>query len=260
MRPIFTETEKKIDFFKILESKNIDKILDLVESGGRIFSTEELEQNGYKLLPDTDFLDELDRQSKFKNLPSLNQICRIYRGDLSSGSNKILEMASTEETNFKYLHLRDVVDGIIDKFETSLTHIDETAQEKFCAVNNSLVMGKNAPMRIGILQIAENVKVLLGGNVYALDVIDKNFNPIYLMLYLQSDDAMQRLRKALKGNSPVQMLSLSDLRQMKIPPIPIEKQNEIADKYLQLQAELKILHEREQALFKAVKDLSKTEK
>ena len=256
---IFSKLEGQHNYFRMLEKKDIDKILDLLESGGRIFTTEKLEENGYKLLPDTEFLNELDRQNRLKNLPSLSQICRIYRGDLSAGSNKILEMASTEETNFKYLHLRDVVDGIIDKFETSLTNIDERAQEKFCAVNNTLVMGKNAPMRIGILQIPDNVKVLLGGNVYALEVTDKNFNPIYLMLYLQSEDAMQRLRKALKGNSPVQMLSLADLRQMKIQPVPIERQNEIAEKYLQLQAEMKILKDKENSLMNEIKSLQPDE-
>ena len=256
---IFSKPKAQHNYFRRLEKKDIDKIFDLLENGGRIFSTEELEENGYKLLPDTDFLNELDRQNRLKNLPSLSQICRIYRGDISAGSNKILEMTSEEETNFKYLHLRDVADGIIDKFETSLTNIDEKTQEKFCAVNNTLVMGKNAPIRIGILQISDNVKILLGGNVYALDVIDKNFNPIYLMLYLQSDDAMQRLRKALKGNSPVQMLSLADLRQMKIPPVPIERQNEIAEKYLQIQAEMKILKDKENSLMNEIKSLQPDE-
>ena len=121
----------------------------------------------------------------------------------------------------------------------------EKKQTGYCAKNGVLVMGKNAPLRVGILELPENTQVLLGGNIYAMEVTSAKYDPVYVMAYLQSADGMRQLNLFLNGNTAVQIISIKDLGNIKIPSRPLDEQRAVAKKYQELFMKMKTL------LFKA---------
>lgn len=225
---------------RTLKAKDMDAIFQALEkdsSNSRCFSCEEMAGRGYRLLPDAEFLNNDEYCMSMSDLPMIQDICQIYRGDIAANAKALEGSFSETPTDCQYLQLKDVQDGIISGPLKYLKEIDEK-KSQFCANNGVLIMGKNAPVRIGLLEVSEDAKVLLSGNIYAMKVDEGKCDSVYLMLYLQSEDGMRQLEHILRGKTAVQTIGLQDLKKVKIPMIPLEEQHEIAKKYRELHAEL----------------------
>ena len=73
-------------------------------------------------------------------------------------------------------------------------------------------------------------------------------NPIYVMLYLRSQQGQQELARYVNG-AVMRAISIKDLKQVKIPRMEMEEQNKMAEKYKQFMVRLeKIDLERERIL------------
>lgn len=73
-------------------------------------------------------------------------------------------------------------------------------------------------------------------------------NPIYVMLYLRSQQGQQELVRYVNG-AVMRAISIKDLKQVKIPRMELEEQNKMAEKYKQFMVRLeKIDLERERIL------------
>lgn len=232
--------------YKTLTSENIETILRRLQQDGersRLSSPEELATRGFSLLPDADYLKNEDFYHNHPGVP-LSDICRIYRGAVALSGKTLENCFSEMPTPFQYLQLKDVQGGLIQGPLPYLQSI-EKKQTGYCAKNGVLVMGKNAPLRVGILELPENTQVLLGGNIYAMEVTSAKYDPVYVMAYLQSADGMRQLNLFLNGNTAVQIISIKDLGNIKIPSRPLDEQRAVAKKYQELFMKMKTL------LFKA---------
>lgn len=229
---------------RTLTPENIETILERLHRDGshsRLASPEELATRDFSLLPDAGLLADMDF---YRSLPDdavpLSDICRIYRGAV--GFSGDADRFSDTPTAFQYLQLKDVQGGIIQGPLPFLRSI-EKKEASYCAWNGVLVMGKNVPLRVGMLETPENAQVLLGGNIYAMEVTSAEYDPIYVMAYLQSADGLRQMNIFLGGKTPVQILPKNSLAKIKIPYLPIEKQRAVAEKYRALHAKLKGLLE-----------------
>lgn len=222
---------------KTFTAENIETILQRLTQDGersRASSHEELAEREYALLPDVDFLaDEDFYYHGLSNGVSLSEICRIYRGAVAFSGKSLESSFSESPTSFQYLQLKDVQEGFIRGPLPYLQSLGKK-QEAYCAQNGVLVMGKNAPLRVGLLETPGNTKVLLGGNIYALEVISETYDPAYIMIYLQSADGMRQMHHFLKGRTAVQIIALKDLANIKIPPRPLDEQRAVVAKYRSL--------------------------
>ncbi len=247
--PTPPKTDVKIPRGKTLTPENMETIIERLHQDGkrsRLASPEELATRGFSLLPDADYLEDADFVRNLQNVKLLPDICRIYRGSVTFGSEARESRYSEEATPFQYLHLKDVQGGILKGPLPYLQYIDKK-QAAHCAKNGVLVMGKNAPLRVGVLELPENTQVLLGGNIYAMEITDPDFDPVYVMAYLQSENGRRQLKIKLRGRSAVQIIPIKALDEIRIPACPIEKQRAVAEEYRQLFAKRqKLLNEAEQ--------------
>lgn len=228
-------TDVKPSSRKTFTEENIETILQRLEQDGdrsRMSSPEELAGRGYALLPDADFLADEDFYHGFEGVP-LSEICRIYRGAVAFSGKSLESRFSEMPTLFQYLQLKDVQEGFIRGPLPYLQGL-EKKQEAYCARNGILVMGKNAPLRVGLLETPENTKVLLGGNIYAMEVISEAYDPAYIMIYLQSEDGMRQMRRCLEGRTAVKIIAVKALENIKIPPRPLKEQRAIVAQYRSL--------------------------
>ena len=197
-------------------------------------SSEELAGRDYSLLPDAEFLADEDFCRNLSGEP-LSEICKIYRGAVAFSSKSLENESrfSDSPTPFQYLQLKDVQEGFIRGPLPYLQSLDKK-QEAYCAQNGVLVMGKNAPLRVGILETPENTKVLLGGNIYAMEVTSKKYDPAYIMIYLQSAEGRRQMNHALKGETAVRIIPRKALADIKIPLCELDKQRAVVAKYREL--------------------------
>lgn len=79
------------------------------------------------------------------------------------------------------------------------------------------------------------------GNLLILRADTSKINPIYLKAYLESEQGIAGLSALLTGVA-MQVISLERLKKMLVPVPDMEEQNEIAEKYLSIVDELKILN------------------
>ena len=222
---------------KSFTEEDIETILQRLKQDGdhsRASSSEELAGRDYSLLPDAEFLADEDFCRNLSGVP-LSEICKIYRGAVAFSSKSLENESrfSDSPTPFQYLQLKDVQEGFIRGPLPYLQSLDKK-QEAYCAQNGVLVMGKNAPLRVGILETPENTKVLLGGNIYAMEVTSKKYDPAYIMIYLQSAEGRRQMNHALKGETAVRIIPRKALADIKIPPCELDKQRAVVAKYREL--------------------------
>ncbi len=231
---------------KTFTEENIETILQRLGQDGehsRALSPEELEERGYRLLPDADFLADEDFIHNLSGVP-LKNICKIYRGAVAFSGKSLESRFSDSPTPFQYLQLKDVQEGFIRGPLPYLQSLDKK-QETYCAQNGVLVMGKNAPLRVGMLETPGNAKVLLGGNIYAIEVKSEkseesekyDYDPAYIMIYLQSAEGRRQMNHALNGETAVKIITRKALENIKIPPCPLEDQRAFVAKYCTLDEE-----------------------
>jgi type I restriction enzyme M protein len=244
---------------RTLKEKDIENILQELKndsSHSRSLSKKDLASRNYKLLPDTEYWDNDDycRSLADSAMPAIKEVCQIYRGDITANAKNLKNSFSEAPTEFQYLQLKDVQEGIIKTPLQYLKSIDEK-QYSFCVEKDILVMGRNAPIRIGFLQVPDNAKVLLSGNIYALQTNEEIYDPVYLMLYLQSEDGMRQLSHILRGRTAMQTIALRDLEQVKIPLIPLEEQKAVVSNFWKLQKDLQQLLDKADQIRTSIRQL-----
>ena len=165
--------------------------------------------------------------------------------DVSRGmqvpASQLDELTSDEPTEFRFLRLSDVQDGVIGSDMLSLKELDPR-RERYCAHTGQLLISKNGnPFRSTIIEVPEGQKVLVNGNFYIVDLDQSKVDPYYVLAYLNSEKGMDAFDRLSVGTT-VPMLSLETLRSLKIPALPIEEQHQIASEYRQAMDEVAMTH------------------
>jgi len=218
-----------------LEKDDVEKILDAYynnSENSRLVTIDEIQKHDYILNPKR----YIGVENSVYNTITLGEVCKsINRGAMIS-SAELDKLVCLEETEHQYLMLQNINDGLIDQDLPYLTHIDEKYQ-KYCVKNGDLIISKNAPFKVALVKLAKNKKILANGNLYFLEIDSEKINPVYVELFLQSEEGQSQLMKFAKG-TVISSISIQDLKAIKIPNIPRDKQDYIAQEYESLNKEL----------------------
>lgn len=233
-----------------LEENDVEKIMNIYNSESDLSASVDIElirEQEYILNPNR-YIQSVDNINT--GLP-LSYFCTtISRGAMKS-SSELDDLVSKNETNFKYLMLKNIQNGLIDKYLPSLKYIEEK-DFNYCIKNNNLIISKNSPFKVARAVIDEGTKVLANGNLYFIELDDSRINPVFLEFFMQSELGIAQLERYAKGTA-IKNISIQDLKEIKIPNLTREKQDEIADLYLGYLEELEIL-EKQSLIIKEKKD------
>lgn len=220
-----------------LENENIKEIIKSYEEESdisKIVPIKDIAEHEYILNP----FRYLEGVMDIKNGISLGSITKsINRGSMTRKS-ELDNLATIEETNYQHLMLSDINDGVMDKKLPYLTKIDEK-DEKYCIKNNNLIISRISPFKIALANINEDKKILATGNLYMIDIDETIANPIYVELFLQSELGISQLNRYSKGVT-MKSISITDLKKIEIPNIPLDEQNRIAEESKILTEQLEI--------------------
>ena len=177
-------------------------------------------------------------------------IRRITRGAQLKAS-ELDKLASNEPTRTRYLMLSDIQDGIVSGKLPYLKGLDRKL-EKYCIPTNSLVMSKfGEPFKIAVVRVPEGEQILASGNLYIIQLDEKQAEPYYIKAFLESPKGSALLRSVAVG-AVVPSLSVAQLKQLPIPKTSLVEQKAIS--HLCRAAEQQIKRLREQ-LDDAIQDM-----
>lgn len=141
-------------------------------------------------------------------------------------------IASTP-TGVKLLKIGDVFD---DRIPDTLPYItaNQKRLDKYIAEPGDVLLSKN--MEVFKIVYVENTsdKILVNSNFYIIRVDPTKLNPIYLMVYLKSNACRELLLSKCSMSGHSRIVTIGALSALQIPFIPMDQQNEIANKYLDL--------------------------
>ena len=222
-----------------LTDEDIEKIMDAMKEDGAYSKTIDL-----AALRENDYTLSLGRYSvesiHLKNpVPFSTVIKRLSRGS-AIRSSELKALSSTEPTNMRYLMLTNIKGGVIDEELPYLSKID-VKQEKYCLNNNDLILSKiGVPHKIAVASVKEGQQILASGNLYIIEIDEEKADPYYLKAFFESERGSAILKSITRGVA-IQTIAADDLKNIRIPLLPMETQKRIARKYCAGMDEIAIL-------------------
>lgn len=182
----------------------------------------------------------------------LNEVCKINRGVLLKAQE--LDALVADNNSVKYITPKNLHNNVIDlKRVTSLAGTDEVLVKKSIG-SDDIIMSKLLPFKAGYITDTKNNLVFSNGNTYYLQINKKAINPLFLFMYLNSKTAQKQLEQLSRGSS-TSTLSISDLKNFKIPKVKRSVQDALAEKYKASLKEEQQLHKKINKLEKAREQL-----
>jgi restriction endonuclease S subunit len=160
-------------------------------------------------------------------------------------SSQLEEWASDEPTEYQYIMLKHIENNEVADNLPYLKEINEKNQKSLLKAGD-LLISRTAPFKVAVMP-ETGTKVLANGNLYYLRFDQKKVNPVYAMLFLNSERGKQALDAFSKGMT-LNMLSRRDLADIEIPVIPMDEQMKMVKQYEELSKELRHLKEQEKAI------------
>lgn len=227
-----------------LEDSDIQQILACyhgTSDKSRLVSSNEIAEQDFILNP-----IRYIQTNDIKNARTLGQISRSINRGIVIPASTLNEITSNEPTKYQHLLLQNVHDGWIDDNLAFLKELDHHV-ERACVQDGNLLISKISPFKITLVHIPENRKVVASGNMYFLDIDEAKMNPMYVMLYLQSERGRKELSLFAKG-VVMQSISLRDLGNVRILDIPRSEQDMLAAQYQELSSKLQNITRQEEVI------------
>lgn len=197
-------------------------------------------------------------EAKEKQMVSLGELCQdITRGAMIK-SAELRSLVTNELTDYAYLELKNINDESIDfelPYLKNLKEVNDGKWMKYCLKENQVIISKMYPFKTAIVQFLKGRNILATGNLYALDINTDKVDPWYLIAFLQSNAGLSEMERYATG-SAFKMLSITDLKQIRIPLPSRSEQRRIAEEYeelfykmINLKYEVKEIQEKKEKLF-----------
>lgn len=221
----------EIDIFEIINQLGMDSNISIS------LNINEINKDGYQLNPlryikveDTEFENGVEFESVIKD---------VFRGAPLKAS-ELDEIASNYETEYQYMMLSNIKDGVVDKELPYITNIEDKYL-KYCIKDKSFLVSKNgAPFKTAIAEVEEGRKILANGNLYVFELDEEKVNPYYVQAFFASDAGQKLLSKFVVGTA-IPNLPLQDFKKAIIPLPDLETQNSIAEEYAAAMDEINVL-------------------
>ena len=228
---------------RVLDDDTYDQIYNALNVEGEYGTTVTFEQmatNDYSFYQGR-YLDT----SSCIDMVAIGDVCkRITRG-VGIKADELDELYSNDKTAYRFLMMNDIINGEFNV--NGLRNLKEVVERyrKYCVHNHDLILAKNTyPFKVAVAEIDDTLTVLANSNLYILELDNERINPLYLKMYLESDEGQSRL-KNLSTGSIAASIGISDLKKFKVPNPSLKWQERMVARY---QKKLEEIHELESQL------------
>lgn len=236
-----------------LSQQNIENILIALETEtdiSRYVQHEEIVKENFSFSPSL----YIKQKNTIENgVPFKDVIVNITRG-ASCTADELDKMSSNEPTDFQYLLLSSIKNGIID-YELPYLKEIPPKMEKYCIKSGDLILSKNGyPFKVAVAEVPEGRKILASGNLFVIQLDTDKVNPYYIKAYLTSNEGIAALKSIVVG-ATIPNIGVAQLNTLPIPLIEKEKQDDIAAQYLAKIDEINLLKRKIEKAENALKDI-----
>ena len=113
--------------------------------------------------------------------------------------------------------------------------------------------------KVALASIESGKHLVLGANLFAITVDTKKANPLYIKLFLESDQGA-KLVESIASGVTVPMISVEELKDMLIPLPSLDEQEAIVKAYRQAEADVARLKSEYEAAYKKLKNIINTDR
>ncbi len=214
-----------------LTDAHIAEILAAVQGESErsiVLTQEEIAAQDYLLAPRR--LIDAHRLPKPAHGVPLERVCRRMTRGTQLRAAEMDALISKEETAYRYLMLADLQDGSIREGLTCLTDIAQRLR-KYCIQGTALVIAKNgSPLKSAVAEVPEGELLLVGGNLYVVELDAEKMDPYFLKAWLDSPQGKAALEQLSVG-SVIPTLPIEMLRSLTVPLPAMDVQKRIAERY-----------------------------
>ena len=188
-------------------------------------------------------------------IPLQDLVVEIFRG-VQIPASVIDENSKVNDDDkvYKLLSVGDIQNGTVDKSKLQ-TIIDNDKYERYILTNNDvLVSSKSTKIKVGRVKVEEDEKIVATGSILVIRCNTSKLNPIYLKTFLDSKYG-SKLLESVQTGSTIISINASALMGIKIPYMDMNKQLEIATKYIMKLQQYKKAEERLKELEKQMNNI-----
>lgn len=246
---IFSENNKAVRFVNAtkeyvagrrqntLSEENISTIVKAIEDDGPISKTmsyEEISGQQFSFDP-MQYIGASEEISD--GVPFESLIKNITRGAQCTAV-ELDRLTSTEPTEWQYVTLANIRNGIIDE---ELPYLKElpARYERYCVRKGQLLLSKNGfPFKVAVAENSPDGKLLANGNFYIIELDEEKVDPYYVKAFLESDLGVSQLKRIAVGTA-VPNIGVAQLNTIQIPMKSLEEQKKISARYRAVVDEIK---------------------
>lgn len=240
-----------------LNAKNIATIIDALNTDSsisKLVSIEEIAENQFSFDPTryNEVVEEIVDGVAFETI-----IKSITRG-APLAARDLDDIASVLPTDYQYMMLANIKNGIIDKELPYLKEIPPRF-EKYCIHKGNLLLSKNGyPFKVAVAEPPEDKTVLANGNLYVIELDTEKVDPYYVKAFLESDQGIVQLKRITVG-ATIPNIGVNQLNTIQIPLLPIEEQQKMALRYQAVLDEIELLRRKIERAENSLKTIFSTE-
>ena len=224
-----------------LSSEDINKILHGVKEKteySEFASKDQIVSEDYNLSPNRYLSSYIEKLAVKDGKPFSSVIKSITRG-ASIRADELDKLTVYEETDYQYLMLSNIQNGIIDTELPYLSNI-EPALEKYCLKENNLILSKNGyPYKVAVVGKSDK-KILANGNLFIIELDEEQVDPYYIKALFESEKGIALLKSITVG-ATIPNIGVSQLQNLVIPIPSMEEQKKIAAMFQEVEDEIKLL-------------------
>ncbi|WP_252248851.1 N-6 DNA methylase [Clostridium sp. ZBS20] len=214
-----------------LKPEHIDKLLAVYHNYTEI--------DGYSKLVDISMIKkhnfELDSSLYINNsltdlkdakMQILSKVADIKRG-LQISKNDIQNNKNSDDNSYYYIKISDLNDGKI-QFNDKVRNLSASKINSYeLKPNDILISARGTLIKLAIYEEHMQPSVF-SGNILLIR-IKQNYNPYFLKFYLSSPKGIE-LISSMQSGSTIISLNPNKLKDMLVPDISLEEQNELAER------------------------------
>ena len=234
----------KKDRFHYLSNTDVNNIIDVIRGKSSdciIKNIDDFAEDEYVLNP----IRYLEPSPEIENGVEFGTVIKNITRGAQLKARELEKLKSEEATNYQYLMLSNINDGIICFEEKQfLKGLDEKLL-KYCIKNNTIVLSKvGIPMfKSAVAQIDDNKELLATGNMFVIELDETKANPFYIQALLDSELG-RALLKSIYTGATLHTISMEKLKKLRIPLPSIQEQERIGNRYAACIDEVVLLKKR----------------
>ena len=246
---IFSNGNKQVKFVDASEMPPVTKngkntlpitdILDMYNAkDARTKICEEL-INANSLIPSVAILPN----EKGANEMELKELATILTGNqYTLGVFEKKGLISTQKTGTRILSSSDIENGIVDWDNLTSINIEDKLDRAIIQKGDLIVSSKSSKVKTVYVDKEPSEKIIVTGGMLIIRTNKNVLNPIFLKMFLDSEEGANALKKIQKGDNIVS-ISASAMAQLLVPIVDIETQDKKAKEYNELFCKLVSLKE-----------------